>query len=129
MVTSLEHRVSALERQVRQLSSDIDRSLAKDRELLARLRSGQGAWRALQRMQQEEDMSIPSLDGHPFDESSVVPAPKRRMPQAKRELYSTTKQEGGCSTSTDQAVVFTDGSMLDPSNGKGTAGHRDANSI
>ena len=95
---SLEHRVSALEQKVRQLSHDIDIYIAKDKELLARLRNGQSAWRAMQRT--DDAYSLPSVGGHPFDEPSVARSVRHKpLPGTLQQSHP----DG--SAATDQAVV------------------------
>lgn len=131
----LENRVSALEKQVRQLSTDINRSLAKDRELLARLRSGKGTWRALRNMQQQHDDEV----GHPYDEASVIvkqdkmKKKKETLMQKKnndKELSATVKHQQKCgdsSAGTDQAVL--EQRSVSDQNKDSRTGNRDASSI
>jgi hypothetical protein len=110
-MASLEHKVVNLERQVRQLSTEIDLYIAKDKELLARLRGGRGAWRTFRRA---EEMSLPSVGGHPFDEPSCTEA-------------SATPQKGPTCTATN-APVLRERSNTD-SEDRQDADCSDANSI
>ena len=139
MTPSLEDRVSDLERRLRQLSTDIDFSIAKDQELLARLRSGQGTWRALQRMREHEDV-VSWSSGDPHSDSSVAGTSTTEMPQTsllpdnsptKSSPSSTTEQqqEGDSSALTDQTVVLSERSVSDQNKQTSMTGHRDANSI
>lgn len=88
-MASLEGRITDLERRVQLLSKDIDVQLAKDKELLARIRGGQGYSRA---MRHEDDFSLPSTGGHPYDEPAL----------------DNASSNGYSSTSTDNAVVLTE---------------------
>ena len=87
-MTTLERRITDLERKVQQLSKDIDAQLTRDMELLARIRSGQRYWRAMH-----------CVDGgqYPYDE----PAFNGKFPLPHGNDSSTT-------TSTDKAVVLTE---------------------
>ena len=134
MASSLENRLSVLERQLDQLSAEIDQSIAKDQELLARLRSAQGVWRALRRMR-EQDISV----GDPYDESSVATAvtvnepPTRLFPnQLPKEgscsVAAKQRQHGDSSALTDQAVALSERSVSDQNKEKSHA-FRDTNSI
>mmetsp|Transcript_12732 Transcript_12732/g.24455 ORF Transcript_12732/g.24455 Transcript_12732/m.24455 type:complete len:217 (+) Transcript_12732:79-729(+) len=87
-MTTLERRITDLERRVQQLSKDIDVQLARDKELLARIRSGQGYWRA---------MHCVDSCHHPYDETAFDKFP----------LYGGNAS----STSTDKAVVLVERSV------------------
>lgn len=137
MTSSLEDRISDLERRVRQLSAEIDVSIAKDQELLARLRSGQGTWRALQRMRDQEDVFSLS-GGDPHSDSSVAATTITEKPKIgfildeppKASPSSTIEQqEGDSSALTDQTVVLSERSVSDQNKQTSMIGHRDANSI
>lgn len=65
-MSSIENKVTQLERKIKQLSNDIEIYIAKDREILARLRSGCGPWRAILRTEEF------SLSHHPYDEPSLT---------------------------------------------------------
>lgn len=88
---SIEQKVSLLECQIRQLSNDIESYIAKDKELLARLRTGRGTWRALRRAQE--------LSLHPYDE----PPP---------EVLASSRKGGDDSATTD-AVVLSQSATVD----------------
>lgn len=112
-MTSLESRITKLERKVRELSIDIELFVAKDKELLARLRSGQGCWRAMRR---SDDFSLPSLGGHPFDEPTPI----------------QDKATGDSSAETDRAVVFAERSNSEQNKAidqEQDMAHRDTNSV
>lgn len=86
--SSLEARVTALERKVRQLSIDIDKFMARDLELLARLR-GQSVWRALRRVEAN----------HPYDEAAS------KYPCHGEDTLPVDMVAGVSSYATDQAVM------------------------
>ena len=86
-MTTLERRITDLESRVQQLSKVIDAQLARDKELLARIRRGQGYWRAMH-----------CVDGshHPHDETTLDKFPP---------------QHDHSSSSTDKAVVLAEKSV------------------
>lgn len=104
---SLVHKVTSLERQIQQLSHNIDSLIAKDRELLARLRSGQQPWRAIRRAKE--------LSLHPYDEPSLP--------------GFLAHQERDGSALTDETVVLSDKSLTEEKKSPAKGYIRDANSI
>ena len=117
--TRLEQRIFTLERKMRQLTSDIEIFIAKDRELLARLRTGQSSWRAMRRV--DEAYCMPSTSAqNPYDEPS----------SSLGKLFQNQETRGSDSASTDQAVVLSSRSVSDENqdNENGLVGY-DANTV
>lgn len=118
--TRLEQRIFTLERKMRQLTSDIEIFIAKDKELLARLRTGQSSWRAMQRVDEAYCMPSSISSQNPYHEPSSLIG----------KLFQNQETGGSDSASTDQAVVSSSRSVSDENqdNENGLVGY-DANTV